>query len=216
MSSLALMPTWPFFPSLTQGVPGPWWKGTTSAPTAPALRPRRYQPQGGDGIEIASDNNTIGGMAPGAGNVISGNGCERRVVLGARRVSTSSAAYHRQRDPGQSHRHRRQRDAARTQWGRDRLRLHSFSPTGSTTIGGSTPGAGNTIAFNNGPGVWVTGDPTNLPPDYSTGVRIEGNSIYDNAGLGIDLGGVPIQYPNDIPYLNGSAMKRTPAPERPQ
>jgi hypothetical protein len=52
-------------------------------------------------------------------------------------------------------------------------------------VGGLTSGAGNTIAFNNGPGVWaIVG---------GTGNRIEGNSIYANGGyngrLGIDLNG---------------------------
>src|SRR5262249_29911503 len=53
----------------------------------------------------------------------------------------------------------------------------------NNTIGGTTAGAGNVIANNAGPGVWVIADAT------STGERIVGNSIFNNAGLGIDLGG---------------------------
>jgi Right handed beta helix region len=43
---------------------------------------------------------------------------------------------------------------------------------------GNMVGQGNIIAYNNGSGVGVLG----------TGVQIEGNAIYGNAGLGIDLG----------------------------
>jgi hypothetical protein len=46
-------------------------------------------------------------------------------------------------------------------------------------IGGTTPGAGNIIAFNGGAGVVAGG----------TGNSIEGNSIYGNGALGIDLNG---------------------------
>jgi titin len=53
-------------------------------------------------------------------------------------------------------------------------------------IGGTTPGAGNTIAFNNGPAVSV-GSPGPLNDGIlATGVRIQGNSIYGNSGPGID------------------------------
>ena len=45
-------------------------------------------------------------------------------------------------------------------------------------IGGTTPGAGNTIAFNDGPAVSVGG----------TGVQIEGNSIYGNNDINGNTG----------------------------
>ncbi len=51
-------------------------------------------------------------------------------------------------------------------------------------IGGPNAGDGNVIAFNgqifSGPGVEIDGG--------STGVRLQGNAIYSNYGLGIDLG----------------------------
>src|SRR5262249_15051908 len=49
-----------------------------------------------------------------------------------------------------------------------------------SSIGGTAAGMGNTIAFNAGAGVAVTGL-------FSTGDRIQGNAICANGGLGIDL-----------------------------
>jgi hypothetical protein len=49
----------------------------------------------------------------------------------------------------------------------------------NTTIGGSTPGLGNSIGFNGGDGVYV---------DSGTGNAIRRNEIFSNDGLGIDLG----------------------------
>ncbi len=54
----------------------------------------------------------------------------------------------------------------------------------NNTIGGTSPGAGNTIAGNN-TGVDVGNNPTT---DNSQGDSILGNAIYANTGLGIDLG----------------------------
>ena len=47
-------------------------------------------------------------------------------------------------------------------------------------IGGTALGAGNLIAFSQGPGIGVT--------TASTGNALSGNSIFSNSGLGIDLG----------------------------
>jgi hypothetical protein len=58
--------------------------------------------------------------------------------------------------------------------GNDGINLQGSS---STTIGGA--GAGNIIQFNNGAGVNVSSGGSNF---------ISANSIFDNAGLGIDLG----------------------------
>ena len=54
-------------------------------------------------------------------------------------------------------------------------------------IGGTAPGAGNTIAYNQGVGVSA----------YYTGDRIEGNSIYGNGGLGIQVDSSSGLFPNE-------------------
>jgi hypothetical protein len=81
----------------------------------------------------------------------------------------------------------------------------------SCTIGGASAALGNVIAyngtgdagrgsvigmpFNNAPGVIVTnyGGRTSTGINNPTGIHIEGNSIYENGGLGIDLVNNPDQ-----------------------
>jgi hypothetical protein len=58
----------------------------------------------------------------------------------------------------------------------------------AVAIGGTAAGAGNLIAHSGGAGVSISG---------GLGVRVQGNSIRDNGGLGIDLG-----FPNGIPLPN--------------
>ncbi len=57
-------------------------------------------------------------------------------------------------------------------------------PSGNT-IGGTAAGAGNVIAFNGQTGIKVGLSPA----DASTDNQFLGNSIFGNAGIGIDLGG---------------------------
>jgi hypothetical protein len=53
------------------------------------------------------------------------------------------------------------------------------------TIGGTAAGAGNVISDNTGTGVVIGSSITDLA---AVGNNIRGNSIFDNGGLGIDLG----------------------------
>ncbi|CAN5528472.1 hypothetical protein BH24ACT20_BH24ACT20_02690 [soil metagenome] len=147
----------------------------------------------GDGISIAGNsatppegavNNTVGGATPRARNVISGNdstgvaiggsGTTGNKVMGNYIGTTKSGTG----DRGNS--------------GRGAIIYDSAS---GNTIGDDDPTDGltaaNTIAFNGGNGVQVS---------YvaSTGNRILSNSIFSNAGLGIDLGGDGVT-PNDGP-----------------
>ena len=55
-----------------------------------------------------------------------------------------------------------------------------ISGTNDNTVGGTSPEAANTIAFNGMDGVFVSS---------GTGNAVLSNSIFSNAGLGIDLGG---------------------------
>ena len=58
----------------------------------------------------------------------------------------------------------------------------------NNTIGGTQSEAANKIAFNGGAGVSIT---------VGTGNVVRGNSIFSNAGLGIDLGTTNGVTPND-------------------
>ena len=59
----------------------------------------------------------------------------------------------------------------------------------ATTIGGTAAGTGNRIAHNGSAGVSI--------PGLNTGVRVLGNAIFDNGGLGIELA-----FPNGLPLAN--------------
>jgi hypothetical protein len=74
--------------------------------------------------------------------------------------------------------------------------------TGVILAAGTSTVLSNTIAFSGG-GVYVVGG--------STGNTIQRNSIHDNAGLGIDLGG-DVVYPGDGVTPNGSHAPGAPGP----
>jgi hypothetical protein len=116
------------------------------------------------GIASGGWNNVIGGSAAGAGNVISGN-ATAGISMGYAEGSTIEGNLIGT-------------DVTGT------IALGNQGPgitlqTDNVTVGGTDPGAGNLIAFNAGTGVVVTGP--------VTGNAIRGNSIHDNAGIGIDL-----------------------------
>ena len=125
---------------------------------------------GGNGpqaLVVLSSSNTIGSTAPGTGNVISGNagvgiwiaglGATADVVKG-NYIGTGATTTRAIGNAG---------DGVLVGGGAQ-----------GNTIGGTAPGAGNTIAHNASNGIEISG---------GTGDPIEGNSIFANSGLGIAL-----------------------------
>jgi hypothetical protein len=123
------------------------------------------------GISLDSNHVTIGGSAPGAGNVISANG-SIGIVLGSSSVSMVAIVQgnHIGTDP-----------TGTIALGNGDRAIHvgAFD----NVIGGINPGEGNVIAYTTNVG--GTGDGVYLP--FSEGNVIRGNSIFGNAGLGIDV-----------------------------
>jgi hypothetical protein len=121
----------------------------------------------------------IGGSEPGAGNQILGNWKQQIMVRGpnAHNVTIQGNTI-----------------------GPDEPNAYPYGDgvlvedASGVVIGGTESGQANTIAFNPGAGVIVTGE-------NSVGNSIRGNSIFDNGGLGIDLGGDGITR-NDIRDLD--------------
>jgi CSLREA domain-containing protein len=112
-------------------------------------------------------NNVIGGSSAGAGNLISGNnnhGVE---------ISSSGATGNQVQGNVIG------TDVTGTANLGNLVHGVFFNGASGNTVGGTTSGAGNVIARNGGDGVFVSSGASN---------RIESNAIYNNTGLGIDLG----------------------------
>ena len=144
------------------------------------------------GVNITNaQNNTVGGStaAPGtgAGNVISGNGTDGVEIVGA--SSTGNLV----------------------QGNLIGLAADGTNPLGNTnhgvfitqeaannTVGGTAAHAGNRMAHNGGTGVLIGSDPqAGFQTPAGSGNSVEGNSIFANAGTGIDLGPDDGFTPND-------------------
>ncbi len=132
------------------------------------------------GIRIFSSNNTIGGTDVAARNVISGNsiGIQLGVFSSGLVGNVIQGNFIGLNAAGTA-------AVPNTQQG------IAVSDAVNNTIGGVASGAGNTIAFNLGPGITMSG---------GAGNTVRGNSIFSNNGLGIDLlvGGVTGVTPNDV------------------
>ncbi|MCI0460030.1 MAG: hypothetical protein L0Z62_24015, partial [Gemmataceae bacterium] len=137
-------------------------------------------------------NNWIGGMPSGDRNIISGNRASGVVLMGDGATGN-----------------RVQNNLIGTQangssaLGNSSHGVWLTSSARNNTIGGLADGAGNTIAFNGGDGVYV---------ESGTGNAILSNSIFSNGGLGIDLGpnGVTL---NDLGDLDVGANNLQNFPE---
>jgi hypothetical protein len=130
---------------------------------------------GGDGIQVGQPDTTIGGTAAGAGNVISsntGNGINlvdigaspSNNVIRGNTIGTDLVG------------------VAILGNGANGILINNINNTiGGGATGAVPSGAGNIIANNGGDGVTFAADAN------KNGSSIRGNSIYNNAGLGIDL-----------------------------
>jgi hypothetical protein len=158
-------------------------------------------PNTGYGIYVDSAHLTIGGSAAGAGNVISGND-GIGIVLGGSAASTFAIV--------QGNFIGTDLTGTLALGNADRA-IHAGGP--DSTIGGTGPGDGNVIANTRITAGGQTGDGVYLP--FGTGNRIRGNSIYGNAGIGIDVmpsgspDGVTPNDPGDAD-TGGNAMQNFP------
>jgi trimeric autotransporter adhesin len=117
------------------------------------------------GILLDAPGNQIGGATPGEGNLISGNNSDGMEIFGQNNVVQGN---------------RIGTDVGGTQpLGNADAGVYLVNTTGNL-LGGTPTGAGNVIAFNDGDGVRVYGG-------GSASNGILGNSIFANAGLGINL-----------------------------
>lgn len=138
------------------------------------------------GIELPGSNDTvppevtIGGAAPGAGNIISANGSYGISSFNTLAGATIQGNLIGTQGDGQ------------TPLGN---RFNGIRMLARSTIGGTGAGEGNVIAYNSSGFDQQTGTARAgiaIPFDFQgvgpTAVRILGNSIFGNNGLGIDLG----------------------------
>jgi hypothetical protein len=131
----------------------------------------------GDGVGVDSDDNLIGGTAPGAGNVLAGNTGDGVVIYG-------------NQNSVQGNLFGTGADGATAVANDNGVKVAGAS----NLIGGPVPAAGNLIAHNSTAGVDVEpltfeDNQGNLTRTNPTGNGILGNRILANAALGIDLDG---------------------------
>jgi hypothetical protein len=112
----------------------------------------------------------VGGTEAGAGNVISGNTLYGVAAYGSATPGIPGPVIQGNHIGT---------NAAGTAGVPNRIGITAALVTG-VTVGGTAPRAANIVAFNTRPGVRISS---------GTGAVIRGNSIYENGGLGIDLGG---------------------------
>jgi hypothetical protein len=120
-----------------------------------------------DGVLVSEGPNAIG--APGAGNVIAGNGMDGVFIPSAAGVTVQGNFIGT--DSGST-----------LALGNGRAGVELASTATANTIGGTSSGSGNVIAFNKSQGVFV-GYPTGTARQNA----IRGNSIFSNGAPGIDL-----------------------------
>ncbi len=139
----------------------------------------RALPNTGYGIAVSGDGNPgsilIGGTAPNAGNLISGNGTAG--------IGITAAGIHSLDIQGNKIGTNASGNLPIPN-GTDGITAYD----GPSRIGGTAAGAGNVIAFNTRAGIAAGESPAGVGRTYVA--TILGNSIFGNGTLGIDLGGV--------------------------
>lgn len=138
------------------------------------------------GVSIAASNNTIGGTASGAGNVISANAGVGILIESFAASALIEGNYIGTDFTG----------GGALGNASDGVRIEvAVLASPARTIGGTPIGAGNIIAHNSGGGVVLEADLSGALD--ASGSRIVRNSIHSNAGLGIDLDADGVT-PNDL------------------
>jgi hypothetical protein len=130
----------------------------------------------GHGIGLAGPANLVGSASPNAGNLISGN------TVSGIQIDTNAANFNEVIGNAIGV------DAAGGDLGNGGAGVQIESNASNNVIG--APGDGNVIQFNDGGGVTVAGN-------ESLGNSIRGNSMQDNASIGIDLLDTFFESPND-------------------
>ncbi len=159
----------------------------------------------GVGVNVEALNNTIGGTASGAGNVIAGSFYEGIELFGSGPSNPCADNVIQGNFIGT--------DMTGTKNLGNGVHGIFIDGASNNTIGGTASGAGNVIAYNTGDGI-VVGD---LYGPETFGNSILGNSIFSNTKLGIDLGadGVTLNDSQghtganlfqDFPVLSSAAM----------
>lgn len=124
-----------------------------------------------EGVRLTAPKNIIGGTTPATRNVISGNSRDGIRISGAAATENQiQGNFLGTRADGVG------------QLGNADHGVHINSNAGKNTIGGTAAGAGNTVAFNGGDGVFI--QPGNAATKDNA---VLSNAIFSNTGLGIDL-----------------------------
>jgi CSLREA domain-containing protein len=171
-------------------------------------------PDPGGAVTIFASETTLGGTAPGAGNVIAASGREGVTIDGF----TSFTGLDTSGNVVQGN-----------FIGTNALGTAPLGNTGpaiyirdasNNTIGGTAAGAGNLIANSvndavsnlPGSGVQIAVDTNSQSSTTATGNAILGNRIFGNAGLGIDLGGsgVPLANTPGGPHTGPNDLQNAP------
>jgi CSLREA domain-containing protein len=131
-------------------------------------------------VILDAANNTIGGTDPGAGNVISGNTLSGVFIEGTTAPGNKVQGNYIGTDTNGT-----------APLGNSSESVNIDSRSGDT-IGGTAPGGGNVISSNQGDGVFISGNGSQVQGNYlgidKNGTRPTGAPDLGNSGAGVDVG----------------------------